>query len=107
MSEGFESEIGRNRNLKWFTPIKIRFQNFQSSLCFFFLTFQNSITGIFSVLYHLTTSYKSKPFFPQKPIDFQFFAFFVTHPAKIDLNKKCFSKTRNENPHTQEIGVTS
>ena len=46
-----------------------------------------------------------------------------THPAKIDLNKKWlpkqytiqnlivdaqgFRKTKNENPSTQEIGVTS
>ena len=47
----------------------------------------------------------------------------MAHPAKIDLNKKWlpkqktiqnfnidaqgFRKTRNENPPTQEIGVTS
>ena len=46
-----------------------------------------------------------------------------THPAKIDLNKKClpkqktiqnfnidaqgFRKTKNENPSIQEVGVTS
>ena len=54
---------------------------------------------------------------------FQIGEFEITHPAKIDLNKKWlpkqktiqnfntnaqgFRKTKNENPPTREIGVTS
>ena len=58
-----------------------------------------------------------------KILDFTLHSISASHPAKTDLNKKWlpkqktiqnfnvyaqgFRKTRNENPPTQEIGVTS